>query len=93
LSPFDGDAEVLALPLDCVHVAVERADPDDPVEERGLAVVVEDEVAAWRPVPDVSGGGIVSFGRAVKRQLARERSGLLDVSLVSSGIRGELGTR
>jgi len=89
LSPFDGDAEILALPLDCVHVAVELADPDDPVEERGLAVVVEDEVAAWRPVPDVSGGGIVPFGRAVERQLARERSGLLDVVVVAEGERDE----
>ena len=76
-----------ALPFDCVHVAVELADPDDPVEELGLAVVVEDEVAAWRPVPDVSGGGIVPFGRAVERQLARERSGLLDVVVVAEGER------
>jgi hypothetical protein len=77
--PFDRNAEVLALALDRVHVAVELADPDDPVEERGVAVVVEDEVAAWRPVPDVSGGGVVPFGRAVERQFARKRRGLLDV--------------
>jgi hypothetical protein len=63
-APFDRDGEVLALALDRVRLAVELADPDDAVEERGVAVVVEDEVAVGRPVADVSGGGIVPFGRA-----------------------------
>ena len=62
---FDRDAEVVALALDWVHLAVELADAHDAVEERGVAVVVEDEVAAGHPVADVSGGGIVSFGRTL----------------------------
>ena len=62
---FDRDAEVVALALDWVHLAVELADAHDAVEERGVAVVVEDEVAAGRPVADVSGGGIVPFGRTL----------------------------
>ena len=86
-APFDRGGEVLALALDRVHFAVEFADPDDAVEERGVAVVVEDQVAVGRPVADVSGGGIVPFGRAVERQLARQRRGLLDVVLVADGER------
>src|SRR5215203_3255343 len=86
-APFDRDGEVLALALDRVHLAVEPADPDDAVEERGVAVVVEDQVAAWRPVADVSGGGIVPFGRPLKRQLAGKRSGLFDVVVVAEGER------
>src|SRR5215207_4045831 len=41
LSPFNRDAEVLALAFDRVHLAIELADPDDAVEERGVVVVVE----------------------------------------------------
>src|SRR5205809_5519117 len=73
-APFDRDGEVLALALDGVHVAVEFADPADAVEEWGVAVVVEDEVAVGRPVADVAGGVIVAFGRALERQLAAKRS-------------------
>src|SRR5918995_6822920 len=62
---FDRDAEVLSLALDRVHLAVELADAHDAVEERGVAVVVEDQVATGRPVADVSGGGIVPFGRTL----------------------------
>src|SRR5512132_3470442 len=80
-APFDRDGEVLALALDRVRLAVELADPDDAVEERGVAVVVEDQVAAGRPVADVAGGGIVPFGRPVERQLVGKRSGLLDVAV------------
>src|SRR5437773_4840854 len=97
-APLDRDGEVLALALDRVHRAVELADPDDAVEERGVAVVVEDQVAAWRPVADVSGGGIVPLGRALERQLAGKRSGLLDVVVVAEGERqrqlgGEIARR
>jgi hypothetical protein len=84
---FDRDGEVLALALDRVHRAVELADPDDAVEERGVAVVVEDEVTVGCPVADVAGGGIVPFGRALERQLAGKRSGLLDVVVVAEGER------
>src|ERR671912_570093 len=84
---FDPDGEVLALALDRVQLAVELADPDDTVEERGVAVVVEHQVAAWRPVADVSGGGIVPFGRALERQLAGKRSGLLDAVVVAEAER------
>src|SRR5215217_3890405 len=76
---FVRDAEVTALALDRVHLAVEFADAHDAVEERGVAVVVEDQVATGRPIADVSGGGIVPFGRTLERQLAGKRSGLLDV--------------
>jgi hypothetical protein len=62
-SPYNREAEVVALALERVHVAVELAGPDDAVEERGVAVVVEDQVAVGRPGADVSGGGIVPFGR------------------------------
>jgi hypothetical protein len=97
-APFDGDGEDLALALDRVHLAVELADPDDAIEERGVAVVVEDQVAAWRPVADVAGGGIVPFGRALERQLAGKRSGLFDVVVVAEGERqrqlsGEIACR
>ena len=43
---FDCDAEVVALALDRVHLAVEFADPHDAVPEADVAVV-EDEVAVW----------------------------------------------
>ena len=96
--PLDSGAEVVALALDRFQVAVELADPDDAVEERGVAVVVEDEVAVGRPVADVSGGGIVPFGRALERQLAGKRSGLFDVVVVAEGERqrqlsGEIARR
>ena len=85
LGPFDRDAEVLALALDRVHLAVELADPDDAVEERGVAVVVEDQVAGGRPGADVSGGGIVSFGCTLNRQLSGKRRGFLDAVVVAEG--------
>jgi hypothetical protein len=85
--PFDGDAEVVALACDCVYVAVELADAHDAVEGRGVAVVVEDEVAVGRPVADVSAGGVVSFARPVERQLAGKRRGLLDAVVVAEGER------
>src|SRR5215207_4603329 len=84
---FDCDAEVVALALDRVHLAVEFADPHDAVEERGVAVVVEDQVTVGPPVADVYGGGIVPFGRTLERQLAGKRSGLLDVVVVAEGER------
>ena len=43
---LDCDAEVVALALDRVHLAVEFADPHDAVPEADVAVV-EDEVAVW----------------------------------------------
>src|SRR5215218_1033576 len=64
-APFDRGGELVALARDRVHLAVEFADPDDAVEEWGVAVVVEDQVAVGRPVADVAGGGIVPFGRAL----------------------------
>jgi hypothetical protein len=87
LRPFDRDAEVVALALERVDVAVELADAHDAVEERGVAVVVEDQVAVGRPVAEVSSGGIVPFGRTVERQLAGKRRGLLDVVVVPEGER------
>src|SRR5215218_3919921 len=84
---FDCDAEVVALALDRVHLAVEFADPHDAVEERGVAVVVEDQVTVGPPVADVYGGGIVPFGRTLQRQLAGKRSGLLAVVVVAEGER------
>ena len=50
---FDRDAEVAALALERVDLAVEIADVHDAVEERGVAVVVEDQVAVGRPVDDL----------------------------------------
>ena len=69
-----------------------------PLKYGGVVVVVEDEVAVGRPVADVSGGGIVPFGRAVERQLAGKRRGLLDVVVVAEGERqrqlgGEIACR
>src|SRR3712207_4776685 len=98
LRAFDCDAEGVSLALDRVHLAVEFADPHDAVEERGVAVVVEDQVTVGRPVADVSGGGIVPFGRTLERQLAGKRSGLLDVVVVAEGERqrqlsGEIARR
>ena len=85
LGSFDRDAEVLALALD--RVAVELADRDDAGEERGVAVVVEDQVAGGRPVADVSCGGIVSFGRTLDRQLSGKRRGFFDAVVVTDGER------
>src|SRR5215216_3427568 len=84
---FDRDAEVAALALDRAHPAVELADAHDAVEERGVAVVVEDQVATGRPVAEVSGGGIVPFWRTLQRQLAGKRRGLLDAVVVAEGER------
>src|SRR5215216_3974962 len=55
---LDCDAEVVALALDRVHLAVEFADPHDAVPEADVAVV-EDEVAVWGPVADVSDRRVV----------------------------------
>ena len=81
-----------------LHVAVELADAHDAVEVRCVVVVVEDEVATRCPVADVSGGGIVPGGRAVERQLAGKRRGLLHVVVVAEGerqrqLRGEIARR
>ena len=86
------------MALERVHVAVELADAHDAVEVRGVAVVVEDEVATGRPVTDVSGGGIVPVGRTVERQLPGKGRGLLDVVVVAEGERqrqlsGEIACR
>jgi hypothetical protein len=65
------------------------ADPHDAVPEPDVAVV-EDEVAIWGPVADVSDHRVVSLGRTVERQLVRKPSGLstllrsLNVSLSGS---------
>jgi hypothetical protein len=56
----DRDAEVHDL-LDCFHLAVVTHN-NDAVPEADVAVV-EDEVAAWRPVADVSDRRVVSVGR------------------------------
>jgi hypothetical protein len=84
--------------LDLVHLAVELADAHDAVEERGVAVVVKDQVATWRLVADVSGGGIVPFWRTLQRPLAGKRRGLLDAVVVAEGERqwqlsGEIARR
>src|SRR5918994_2779864 len=81
---FDCDAEVVALALDRVHLAVEFADPHDAVPEPDVAVV-EDEVAVWGPVADVSDYRVVSLGHTVEQQLAGKRGDLLHVVEVAEG--------
>ena len=71
--------------LERLQVAVELTDVHDAVEVGGSVVVVEDQVAVGRPVADVSGGGVVTVGRAVERQLTGEGSGLFGVVVVAEG--------
>src|SRR5215213_8279989 len=97
LRAFDCDAEVVALALDRVHLAVEFADPHDAVPEPDVAVV-EDEVAVWGPVVDVSDHRVVSLGRTLERQLAGKRGDLFHVVEVAEGERqrqlsGEIARR
>ena len=72
--PFDRDGEVLALALDRVHLAVELADPDDAVEERGVAVVVEDRRRRAPSSRCRRRRDRLPFGRALERQLAGKRA-------------------
>src|SRR5215218_3009468 len=94
---FDCDTEVVALALNRVHLAVEFADPHDAVPEPDVAVV-EDEVAVWGPVADVSDYRVVSLRRTVERQLAGKRGDLFYVVEVAEGERqrqpsGEIARR
>src|SRR3954453_520142 len=83
----DRDTRTVGEPSDCVQVAIELADAHDAAEVRRLVVVVEDKVATGRVVADVSGGGIVAFGRAVGHERPRQRRGLLDAVVISDGER------
>jgi hypothetical protein len=64
---------------------LELADAHDAAEVRRLVVVVEDEVATGCVVADISGGGIVAFGRAVGPERPRQRRGLLDAVVIADG--------
>src|SRR5215213_4133460 len=75
IGPFDGDVEVVALALERVHAPVELPEAHDAVEVGGVVVVVEDQVAAGRPVADVPGG--------CRARARGEGSGLLDAVVVA----------